>query len=1215
MRREREKIALQYLRAHRQHDISLRVRFRETGWDDHIAPKGCRNFNYDATKDDTCRYTKTKNFQKHQTKQKAARHQDFYETLVTKHLSPIENYGLKSTVSLPKLPAAARNNLASAELTTVDGSFEVQEIVRVKSKALKSIKKREALLLQLNAVVLCWPAQLHRPDVDPLGAVSRVFQPGLSAFQQAEATLSTLASHLRIEGIRTIEKVAAWMLFVSPGSAEPPEFIWNGQNYVMKMLTDMDFVFDTLGDLASSYQYGRANPLLLRLGSAGVVVAETSRERAAMSLILDVARRGGRADSTDSHTRSMPALNVVGRLHAQQVHTQNLAGCSDQRQNVHSKNKKRVHFAPKSPTEEEKEEVETYTDKTINKREKHQQCQVQARMFLISVAQVALQKLHDQQRLQKVEKERYLTILSTSEREKLAPLLEWISDPNEKNDSAEVRNKDILDGLTSSIQQISGVRRREWMKALESNALCFQKLLELAHSCVNSLLRPVVREAEWRLNGGGAMDDETKTERQGAQRDLFISSESNDEEIRANDGVACCAELGVQEVCTVVENAAADANREISKDSLVQGCLQAWCRVISDLADVGADSSCECQYSKDQSTQLKSRCNESRFYNDSVNRLLKVLSAPLLDGQITSASKLAHLSSLESKLGLPPLADHASLLMPPCKRLLLHLWLTSQRTQSVSVIMARHVAFEASFELLLAGGYLSPVPDVVAGVYLDDSSSTSNGSDTMATNSYISYDGTEKEDANVLKLSQPAGVKSRQAPCILSPYFKSSYGAKSAAGETVEEGEGHGPRKEFFSLLAKQMHTSGPIGAYDNKNDRTMEGSEQSSGSSSVVAKLEVVSIPLFEWRQGCEALWFTPGLTRDYLSSSKFLYAGFLLASAVANQCYLDLQLPLLFFKKLLDDSYQPTLDDLYTFDPTLHLAITNVSAMGDDEFADLMKVQGYDEKEDSINSKDKLNSREIFIQHSMKEALVDSVQWQFESLKAGFFHTVPREWLEHLRLTPAELREVVCGPQDTAEKDFFLRDIFRVEMDGELVHCKELHDVLWEVLDGFPVTLKRKFLAFVTGIDRLPASGTEFLKIEMPFIAVGFEEHQQLIRMLPQSHTCDNILELPNYWEGIVYMHLHRSNKHDLDECSAAELQMLRQQLYDIVHHKLKMAAENSAGYGLDSLAIEIQISGSGEAGDDGDDTGDVGGGNGYSKKEQDEGEHYSDFDTSSE
>ena len=73
----------------------------------------------------------------------------------------------------------------------------------------------------------------------------------------------------------------------------------------------------------------------------------------------------------------------------------------------------------------------------------------------------------------------------------------------------------------------------------------------------------------------------------------------------------------------------------------------------------------------------------------------------------------------------------------------------------------------------------------------------------------------------------------------------------------------------------------------------------------------------------------------------------------------------------------------------------------------------------------------------------------------------------------------------------------------------------------------------------------------------------------------TCDNILELPNYWEGIVYMHLHHSNKHDLEECSDAERESLRRQLYDVVYSKIQQAAENSAGYGLDSVAIEMGVS----------------------------------------
>ena len=152
MRREREKIALQYLRSHRQHDIGVRVKFRETGWDNGVN-SGCKNFDYDAIKDETCRYTKTKRFQKHQTKHKAAKHQDFYEGLVTKYLAPIStNSSPSSTVSLPSLssnPANSIEILPSESSSTGDLGYEAQEMLRIKTKALKSIKKREALLLHL----------------------------------------------------------------------------------------------------------------------------------------------------------------------------------------------------------------------------------------------------------------------------------------------------------------------------------------------------------------------------------------------------------------------------------------------------------------------------------------------------------------------------------------------------------------------------------------------------------------------------------------------------------------------------------------------------------------------------------------------------------------------------------------------------------------------------------------------------------------------------------------------------------------------------------------------------------------------------------------------------------------------------------------------------------------------------------------------------------
>lgn len=46
--------------------------------------------------------------------------------------------------------------------------------------------------------------------------------------------------------------------------------------------------------------------------------------------------------------------------------------------------------------------------------------------------------------------------------------------------------------------------------------------------------------------------------------------------------------------------------------------------------------------------------------------------------------------------------------------------------------------------------------------------------------------------------------------------------------------------------------------------------------------------------------------------------------------------------------------------------------------------------------------------------------------------------------------------------------------------------------------------------------------MQIEAPFVALGAAEHKRMLGMLPQAHTCDNLLELPNYWEALLQVGL---------------------------------------------------------------------------------------------
>ncbi|KAF0687825.1 Aste57867_20477 [Aphanomyces stellatus] len=79
----------------------------------------------------------------------------------------------------------------------------------------------------------------------------------------------------------------------------------------------------------------------------------------------------------------------------------------------------------------------------------------------------------------------------------------------------------------------------------------------------------------------------------------------------------------------------------------------------------------------------------------------------------------------------------------------------------------------------------------------------------------------------------------------------------------------------------------------------------------------------------------------------------------------------------------------------------------------------------------------------------------------------------------------------------------------------------------------------------------GSEFLRIEMPYTSIGSVDRAKQLLLLPQSHTCDNVLELPNYWVGL---------------CERNETPPTYDELVEVVRHKLLYAIDNTCSYDLD-------------------------------------------------
>eukprot|EP00882_Tetradesmus_deserticola_P012759 GHRQ01013524.1.p1 GENE.GHRQ01013524.1~~GHRQ01013524.1.p1 ORF type:complete len:218 (+),score=86.50 GHRQ01013524.1:219-872(+) len=133
-----------------------------------------------------------------------------------------------------------------------------------------------------------------------------------------------------------------------------------------------------------------------------------------------------------------------------------------------------------------------------------------------------------------------------------------------------------------------------------------------------------------------------------------------------------------------------------------------------------------------------------------------------------------------------------------------------------------------------------------------------------------------------------------------------------------------------------------------------------------------------------------------------------------------------------------------------------------------------------------------------------------------------------------------------------------------------------LWQVLATWDPQQKRAFVKFMTGSSRLPAPGSEQLLVSFPFVAYSSREQAQLLGTLPQSHTCANTLELPNYAEALTATdpqlmqewQQYRDQQGWGDDSSLG-CPKLTQRCCEVLQDRLLVAVTSCNSYGLDALA----------------------------------------------
>jgi hypothetical protein len=347
----------------------------------------------------------------------------------------------------------------------------------------------------------------------------------------------------------------------------------------------------------------------------------------------------------------------------------------------------------------------------------------------------------------------------------------------------------------------------------------------------------------------------------------------------------------------------------------------------------------------------------------------------------------------------------------------------------------------------------------------------------------------------------------------------------------VERGEGHGPRKELFALLGQQMLHGQPAAP---KSDPHPAGALP----------------PIFPYSRGARHHWFDPNLAASDDGRSLLRYCGWLLAQAVCNRSPLGITLPTLLFDSLLPTAaVRPSLASLAAFDPHAAASLQAVSKMGAAQYAELAKL------EECVGTpKDEYVAQVI-------DRLVGGgdAGWQLAELRAGFAAVLPAALLKPLHFSAVQLAAAVCGSRGT-DSDFSIREVFRVAEDDELLGCPPLREALWAVLDSWHVSDKRALLQFCTGSGVPPAPGTEVLSVQMPFTPIGQAETTAMAQMLPQAHTCDNILELPNYHQALL--------------ARGTEASAMQRQLRATIQDRFSLAVLSCHSYGLDEAGSASEL-----------------------------------------
>lgn len=291
-----------------------------------------------------------------------------------------------------------------------------------------------------------------------------------------------------------------------------------------------------------------------------------------------------------------------------------------------------------------------------------------------------------------------------------------------------------------------------------------------------------------------------------------------------------------------------------------------------------------------------------------------------------------------------------------------------------------------------------------------------------------------------------------------------------------------GLRKEWFILLTKEIFHP-QAGLFHNVDDSNL--------------------------------LWFNMFPLED--PEMYFLF-GAVLGLAIYNSTILDLQFPVALYKILLGKSLDK--EDYKQLYPESYKCLTQLRAMGDRQLKDL-------ELTFEVTVKDtfgKIYTRELitngskvpvekdnlddYVNKYMKYFMREGIKQQLDSFVEGFNSVIAGNALS--LFLEEEIQLLLCGSDDHRIDIDVLQSITKYIGWPSAADAANSNIIkwFWEYLVTLNNSQRKKLLVFVTGSDRVPATGIQNLPFKVSLLGHGLDSER-----LPIAHTCFNELAIYNY------------------------------------------------------------------------------------------------------